>query len=203
MNPVDTVVFDLGNVLFQWDPRHLYRGEFASEEEMEQFLAGVCTLEWHLAHDFGVSFEENGEVLKRRFPHEAARIDMWRTRFHEMIPGPVPGTGDLVSALKDRGVTLHGLTNMPSSVYPQLRERFPAFRLLDEVVVSGDEGVVKPDPRIFEILIERTGLAPDRTLFVDDSHRNVEAAAGLGFRTHRFSDAEKLRADLSALGLLG
>ncbi|MGB5949296.1 MAG: HAD family phosphatase [Parvibaculum sp.] len=202
MAQIDTVVFDLGNVLFQWDPRHLYRRHFASEAEMEHFLATVCTLEWHLAHDYGVSFEENAACLKALHPGAAALIDLWRTGFQEMIPGPVPGTSALITALKARGHRLHGLTNMPAPVYPELCVRFPELALLEEVVVSGEEGVIKPDPRIYEILIGRTGLEPSRALFIDDSRRNVDAAAALGFHTHHFTDAEGLRADLVGRGLV-
>lgn len=201
--PVQTVVFDLGNVVFEWNPRHLYRKVFATEEEMEHFLSTVCTPQWHVAHDRGVSFEENARTLKERHPLHANLIDMWRSRFQEMIPGLVPGVSGLMAALKARGLAVHGLTNMPSSVFPQLCARFPEIGLLDPTIVSGDEGVVKPDPRIFEILIQRTGLHPTRTLFIDDSRANVEAAAKLGFSTHRFQTAERLRGDLAALGLIG
>ena len=202
MSDIDTVVFDIGNVLIEWDPRHLYRKVFASEAEVEDFLAKVCTLEWHLAHDYGVSFEENGAKLKVRHPDQADLIDMWGRRFNEMIPGRVPGTVDLLHALGDGGIALHGLTNMAAVTFAYLRDAYPELRRFRTAVVSGDEGVVKPDPRIFEILIERADLVPERTLFIDDSRRNVEAAASLGFRTHHFTGADALRADLVARGLV-
>ncbi len=202
MQAVDTVVFDIGNVLIEWDPRHLYRKVFASEAEIEQFLATVCTLEWHLAHDYGVSFEENGAKLKALHPDHADLIDMWGARYIEMVPGRVPGTVDLLNALADAGIGLHGLTNMPTTTFAHLREAYPELKRFGTTVVSGEEGVVKPDPRIFEILIERTNLEPERALFIDDSKRNVEAAASLGFETHHFTHAERLRADLTARGLV-
>ncbi|MEN6542759.1 HAD family phosphatase [Parvibaculum sp.] len=202
MSGIDTVVFDIGNVLIEWDPRHLYRKIFASEAEVEHFLANVCTLDWHLAHDYGVSFEENAARLKAQHPEQAHLIDMWGNRYHEMIPGRVPGTADLLHALGDGGIALHGLTNMPTATFAYLREAYPELKRFRTTVVSGAEGVVKPDPRIFEILIERAGLAPDRTLFIDDSHRNVEAAASLGFHAHRFEHADALRGDLAARGLV-
>lgn len=202
MSGIDTVVFDIGNVLIEWDPRHLYRKIFANEAEVEHFLANICTFEWHLAHDYGVSFEENGARLKAQHPEHADLIDMWASRYHEMIPGRVPGTADLLHTLADGGTRLHGLTNMPTPTFAYLREAYPELKRFGTTVVSGAEGVVKPDPRIFEILIERTGLAPDRTLFIDDSLRNVEAAAELGFHTHHFKHAEALRGDLAARGLV-
>lgn len=203
MSGIDTVVFDIGNVLIEWDPRHLYRKIFASEAELEHFLANVCTLDWHLAHDYGVSFEENGARLKAQHPEHTDLIDMWGSRYHEMIPGRVPGTVDLLHALGDGGIALHGLTNMPTPTFAYLREAYPELKRFRTTVVSGDEGVVKPDPRIFEILIERTGLVPGRALFIDDSRRNVDTAAELGFHTHHFENAGGLHADLSARGLVG
>lgn len=199
---IDTVVFDIGNVLVGWDPRHLYRKVFADEAEMERFLAEVCTLEWHLAHDYGVSFEENGARLKAIHPAHSDLIDLWHTRYAEMIPGRVPGTVDLLHALADGGVTLHGLTNMPVPVFDHLREAYPELQRFQTTVVSGAEGMVKPDPRIFELLIERAGFAPTTTLFIDDSRANVEAASRLGFQTHHFVDASVLADDLVRLKLI-
>jgi FMN phosphatase YigB (HAD superfamily) len=199
---VDSVVFDIGNVLIAWDPRHLYRKVFATEAEVERFLAEVCTLEWHLAHDYGVSFEENALKLKTLHPDHGELIDMWGGRYHEMIPGRIPGTVDLLHALGDAGIRLHGLTNMPVPTFAHLREAYPELQRFGTTVVSGDEGIVKPDPRIFELLIARASLTPSRTLFIDDSRANVDAAAKLGFVTHRFENAEDLRADLMRLGLI-
>ena len=193
---INTVVFDIGNVLVGWDPRHLYRKVFSDEAEMERFLAEVCTIEWHLAHDLGVSFEENAARLKEVHPTHGELIDFWRTRYAEMIPGRIPGTVDLLHALADNGVTLHGLTNMPVPVFDYLREAYPELQCFETTVVSGAEGVIKPDLRIFELLIERGGFAPAQALFIDDSHANITAAAGLGFETHHFKDANALGEDL-------
>ncbi|MEQ9143438.1 MAG: HAD family phosphatase [Parvibaculaceae bacterium] len=199
---VEAVLFDVGNVLIQWDPRHLYRKLLPSEPEVERFLAEVCTLDWHLAHDAGVSFEENAALLKARHPHHAALIDDWGRRYLEMSPGAVEGMEALVQGLEDAGVPLHGLTNMPSSVFPMLKEAFPVMNRLKTVVVSGDEKVCKPDPRIYELALSSMGTEPSRSLFIDDSVRNVEAAAALGFEVHHFRDARGLEADLARLGLL-
>mgnify|MGYP001255499276 CR=1 FL=1 len=202
MSAIEAVVFDIGNVLVEWNPRYLYRKVFADEAEMEAFLSGVCTMEWHVEHDRGVSFESNAALLKERHPAHAEFIDIWGSRQIEMNRGPVPGVAALLGHLKEKGVPVHGLTNMPSPIFPALCERFPELCLLEEVVVSGDEGVIKPDPRIFEILIGRASLVPQSTLFIDDSPRNVAAAESLGFRTHRFTDAEALSADLMRHGLI-
>lgn len=199
---VEAVLFDVGNVLIQWDPRHLYRKLLPSDAEVERFLAEVCTLDWHLAHDAGVSFEENAELLKARHPDHAELIDDWGRRYLEMSPGAVEGMESLIQALEDAGVPLHGLSNMPSSVFPMLKEAFPVMNRLRTVVVSGDEKVCKPDPRIYELALSNMGTEPSRSLFIDDSIRNVEAAAALGFEVHHFRDAPGLEADLVRLGLL-
>ncbi|MDO8838050.1 MAG: HAD family phosphatase [Parvibaculum sp.] len=199
---IDTVVFDIGNVLIRWDPRHLYRSVFTDEAEMEHFLAHVCTMAWHVEHDRGVSFAENAARLKAVHPDQAALIDLWGARYPEMTPARVPGTETLLRGLKAAGHAVHGLTNMPSDFLPVLAGVYPELELLEEMVVSGDEGVIKPDPRIYEILIARTGLDPARTLFIDDSQANVATAAALGFAVHRFVHAEGLGDELRQLGLL-
>tara|TARA_R110002074_G_scaffold1020_1_gene6120 strand:- start:360 stop:965 length:606 start_codon:yes stop_codon:yes gene_type:complete len=199
---IDTIVFDIGNVLVGWDPRHLYRKVFASEAEMERFLTEVCTNDWHLAHDRGVSFEENGAKLKVLHPDHAVHIDFWHTRYAEMIPGRIAGTADLLHALADKGLTIHGLSNMPVPVFDYLRVTYPELQRFETAVISGTEGVLKPDPRIYEILMARAGFAPERAYFIDDSKANIAAAAALGFQTHHFTDAAALAKDLVARGLL-
>ena len=199
---IDTIVFDIGNVLVGWDPRHLYRKVFASEAEMERFLAEICTNEWHLAHDRGVSFEENGAKLKALHPSHSEHIDFWHTRYAEMIPGRIPGTADLLHALADKGFTIHGLSNMPVPVFDYLRVAYPELQRFQTTVVSGAEGVLKPDPRIYEILVARAGLVPESAYFIDDSKANIAAAAALGFQTHHFTDAATLGQDLAARGLI-
>ena len=199
---IDTIVFDIGNVLIRWDPRYLYRTIFADEAEMEHFLAHVCTMDWHIEHDRGVPFAENAARLKAVHPDHAELIDLWGARYVEMTPARVPGTEALLRGLKAAGHTVHGLTNMPSDFFPVLAGLYPELELLEETVVSGDEGVLKPDPKVYEILIARTGLAPARTLFIDDSAANATTAADLGFAVHRFEGAAGLQEELRRLGLL-
>ena len=199
---LEAVVFDIGNVLVQWDPRHLYRKVFASEAEMEAFRGEVCTMEWHLEHDRGLSLAENAARLKSRHPDKAGLIDLWGERYGEMVPDRVADVASLVEALDAAGIALHGLTNMPVGFFPELCGRFPELRRLRETVVSGEEGLMKPDAAIYEVLIGRAGLTPARTLFIDDSPRNVEAALRLGFLGHRFTGAGELAAELRSLGLL-
>ncbi|HEX4904182.1 MAG TPA: HAD family phosphatase [Acidimicrobiales bacterium] len=191
-----TVVFDVGGVLVDWDPRHLYRKVFDSDEEMEGFLAEVCTWEWHHRHDAGVPFAESIPALTAAFPEHADLIAMWETRYGEMIPGEIPGTADVVRDLHAADHRLLVLSNMPSEVWTPLIERFDWFSLFDGWVVSGHEKIVKPDPAIYRILIERFDVDPAASVFIDDRQENVDAAAALGFEAVLFTDAESLRRSL-------
>jgi HAD superfamily hydrolase (TIGR01509 family) len=190
---VRTVVFDVGGVLVDWDPRHLYRKVFRDEEEMERFLAEVCTWEWHHRHDAGVPFAESIPALTATFPDHADLIALWETRYGEMILDEIPGTADVVRELHALGDRLLVLSNMPSEVWTPLTARFDWFSLFDGAVVSGDEKVVKPDPAIYRILVDRFGVDPASAVFVDDRGENVDAAAALGFDAVLFTDAESLR----------
>lgn len=191
------MIFDVGGVLVEWDPRHLYRRLFESEEEMEWFLAEVCTWEWHHRHDAGVPFAESIPALSAAFPEHAELIAMWETHYQEMVPGEVPGTADVVRDLHAAGDRLLVLSNMPSEVWTPLIERFDWFALFEGWVVSGDERVVKPDPAIYRVLIDRFGVDPATSVFVDDRAENVEAANDLGFDGVLFTDAESLRTSLN------
>lgn len=189
----ETVVFDLGGVLVEWDPRHLYREVFDDPDEMERFLAEVCTWEWHHHHDAGVLFEESIPALSKLFPEQSANIALWESRYMDMIPGEVPGTVDVLRDLKARGTRVLALTNMPVETEPQLRARFDWFELFEGVIVSGREKLVKPDPAIYRILIDRFGVDPSTTAFVDDRPENIDAANALGFQGILFTDADALR----------
>jgi 2-haloacid dehalogenase len=190
---IDTVVFDLGGVLIDWDPRHLYRRLFDDEDEMERFLADVCSLEWHGRFDAGRPIAEGIEELVERHPDREPMIRAYADRWQDMFAGEVPGTVAILEELDDRGVRLLAITNWPGETFPAARERFGFLARFDGIVVSGDERVTKPDPRLFAVLVERHGAEPAGSLFVDDAERNVEAAARLGFATERFTSAAALR----------
>jgi 2-haloacid dehalogenase len=200
--PIEAVVFDIGGVLLDWNPRHLYRKLFADEATMERFLAEIATMEWHEANDRGVPFAVTGRELAERHPEYAELIWAWGRRSEEMIAGPITGTVEILGELRRRSVRCYALTNMEAETYPLRVERYPFMRWFDGTVVSSAEGITKPDPEIFRRLLERFGLAPETTLFVDDSERNVEAAAALGLQTERFSSPERLRRRLEAAGVL-
>jgi 2-haloacid dehalogenase len=196
------VVFDVGGVLLDWDPRHLYRKLFDDEAEMNRFLSEVCTLEWHHAHDLGVPPEQTVPPLVEAHPEHAERIWAWPRRSEEMLAGPIEESVEILRELKERGVPLYALTNMESWTYPGRRERYAFLRWFDGTVVSGFEGLAKPDPRIYELLLERFALSPHTTLLIDDSPQNVAAARRVGLQAIQFESPAALRDELVATGLL-
>jgi len=201
MRTPTTVVFDLGGVLIDWDPRHLYR-QLLPEDEIEPFLEEIGFRAWNYAQDAGGSWEAAVEELAARYPHRRDLIAAYPARFPETMSGPVPGTAELLRELHARGTRLLALTNFSAESYPHAVAAFEFLGLFEDVVVSGVEELAKPDPAIFALLIERYRLDPAATLFVDDSPHNVEAAATAGLQAVLFTGADDLRRDLSRLGLL-
>ena len=202
---VDTVIFDLGGVLIDWDPRHLYRKLFVADEPgMERFLAEVTTAAWNLQLDAGKPFAEGVAELIAQHPHERERIEAYHARWLEMIGGPIHGTVAILEELAAHGVPLYAITNWSAETFALVR-REPAYAFLDlfrEIFVSGELRMVKPAPEIFRHALARIGREAPRCLFVDDVEKNVVAAAALGFAVHRFTTPENLAADLRARGLL-
>ncbi len=199
---IEAVVFDIGGVLLDWNPRHLYRKLFADEEAMNRFLDEICTLEWHDAHDRGVPFERSCAELAAQHPDYRELIWAWARRSEEMIAGPLPGSVDVLRALKDRGVPCYALTNMEAETYPLRRARYDFLGWFEGTVVSASERIAKPDLEIFRRLLERYHLRAEATLMIDDSARNIDAARRVGMPAVRFESAESLRRQLEQLGLL-
>ena len=193
-------MFDIGGVLLEWDPRRVYRDLIDDPAELDWFLTHVCTPEWNGTLDAGRPFDEACAELAAAFPEHADLIQAWK-RQDEMIVGEVPGTADVVRRLRVAGVPLYLLTNMPVDVFHARRDRYAVLREFDGAVVSGEEGVLKPSPAIFERLVQRFGLEPGRTFFTDDAEVNVAGARAMGFHAHLFRDAESLAAALTGAGL--
>ena len=200
--PIEAVVFDIGGVLLDWNPRHLYHKLFDDEDAMDRFLEEVCTLEWHTAHDLGVPFETSAERLAAAHPEHAELIWAWGRRSEEMISGPITGTVDILRTLRQRGVRCYALTNMEADTYPLRVARYDFLSWFDGTVVSSAEGVAKPDAEIFLRLLERFDLQPSSTLLIDDSDRNVRAAQALGMQAVHFQSPEHLRSWLERAGVL-
>jgi 2-haloacid dehalogenase len=196
------VVFDLGGVLIDWNPRHLYRRLFDDDVEMERFLRDVASPEWNLEQDRGRPFVAGIAELTRRHPDQAELIEAFWTRWPEMLGEPFHETIALLDELRAAGVRLFALSNWSAETFAIGAPRFPFLAWFEAVIVSGQERLVKPDPAIFRLLVDRHGLEPARTVFIDDSAANVRAAAALGFRAIHFTDAPSLRRELVAMGLL-
>lgn len=199
---VDVVVFDLGGVLIDWNPRHLYRKLFGADEAaMEAFLQHVCNSAWNERQDRGRPWAEAVAEAVARHPAHEPHIRAYHERWEEMLGGALHDTVAILRELKAAGVRVLALTNWSAETFPIAERRFDFLQWFDGVVVSGREGLMKPEPEIFQRLIERHRLEPSRTVFIDDHARNVEAAIGAGLRALRFVDAQRLRTDLAALGL--
>jgi 2-haloacid dehalogenase len=188
---VRAVVFDIGGVLLDWDPRRLYASLVADPAEVDRFLGEICTPEWNATLDAGRPFDEACDELAGRHPDHAGLIHAWK-RQDEMVAGEVPGTAVLVDRLRSARTPLYLLTNMPADVFAARRERYAVLQRFDGAVVSGEEGLLKPSAEIFARLAERYGLEPAETLFIDDAEVNVAGARAAGFAAHRFTDAPSL-----------
>ena len=196
-------IFDLGGVLLDWNPRHLYRKLFAGDEAaMEDFLATVCTTEWNERQDAGRSFAEASRELLPRHADKIELIEAFGQRFGEMIAGAIDGTVDVLAELKQRAVPVYAITNWSAETFPPQRQRFAFLSWFDGIVVSGMEGVIKPHPRIFQILCERHRIAPESAVFIDDVAANAAAASALGIHGIHFRSADQLRRELIAVGML-
>lgn len=197
-----TIVFDFGGVLVDWNPRYFYRTIFSSEKEMEWFLANVCNTEWNLRHDRGIRFEDNWQELAAQYPQYETQIKQYYTGWPTMLHGEIPGAHALVDELKARGYKLYGLTNWSAQTFPIALKRFEMFRKIDGIVVSGQEKCIKPDEKLFKILLKRFDLQAENCVFIDDNAANTTTAARLGFDVIHFQGIEALRADLQQRGIL-
>jgi 2-haloacid dehalogenase len=197
------VIFDVGNVLFDWQPRALYERLIDDGQALDAFLADVLTREWHFQHDAGRPFAETSAELIAAHPQHADWIAAWGPRFNETLENPVPGMLEIVRELDAAGVPLFAITNFSGEFWrawmPQHAELFGRFR---DIVVSGDERLVKPDPAIYALALDRFGLQGPDAVFVDDSPANVEGAHRAGIHAVLFTGAEDFRAELVRLGLL-
>jgi len=197
------VLFDLGHVVVEWHPVKLYRDYFETEDEAQAFVRDICNMDWHVHHDRGVSMADNAAPLIAKYPHFEAQIRAWKSRWLDMFEGYVPGMPLIMARLEEARIPLYGLSNLPAEVAQETFNAFPMMKLLRDIIVSGEEKVVKPDPLIYEIALARMGQPdPSDVLFTDDREVNCAAADALGFKTHHFQGAEGFEARLQQEGLL-
>ncbi len=197
-----TAIFDVGHVLFQWDPRFLFEKLIDDPEKLDWFLGNVVTKDWHFEADSGRPLAAMLEERVALFPQHEALIRAYATRWNETVPGPVPGSHELARALDERGVPLFAITNFGHEFWAGFRPERPIFDLFEDILVSGTEKLMKPDAAIYALAIKRFGVDPGACLFVDDRIENVRAAEAAGMHGHVFHDAETLRAELERVGLL-
>jgi len=199
---VTAVVFDVGQVLFAWDMRCLYAKLIDDSDELEWFVTTVVTPEWHYQHDQGRTVADMVAERSAEYPAYAGLIAAWGSRFNETLPGPVPGSLELVEALHARGVPLYAITNFGAELWERFRPTQPVFGRFRDIVVSGVERLVKPDPAIYQLAQRRFDLPPQAMLFIDDNPANIAAVRACGWHGHLFTDAPTLERDLRRHGLL-
>jgi 2-haloacid dehalogenase len=200
---IDAVVFDLGGVLIDWNPRYVYRQLFENDDEaMERFLADVCSPEWTARIDAGRPFADAVAELSAVHPDDDTLIRAFHERWPEMVAGPIEPTVMVLDELRMSNVRLFALSNWSAETFPLVSGRFPFLKAFEGVLLSGDAGFAKPAPEIFEVFLERFGLDAARSVYIDDSQRNLDSAVALGFDGVRFTDAGDLRIRLENRGLL-
>ncbi|MGB7536939.1 MAG: HAD family phosphatase [Anaerolineales bacterium] len=196
-------VFDFGGVLFDWNPRYLFRRFFDGDGEgMERFLAETDFDHWNAALDRGQSFADAVRAQGLRFPQYAEPIRAFDSRWEETVRGPMPGMENLLRRMHNAGIPLYGLSNTSAEKFYILRRSYPLLGWFSGILLSGEVGITKPDPRIFEKFLERTGLRKESLLFIDDSQANIAAALSIGWNAVQFTSAEELARKLGACKIL-
>lgn len=194
------VIWDVGHVLYDWDPRFLYAKLIPDPVRLDWFLANVVTRQWHFQHDAGRAFADTSTELAATFPAERDLILAYGPRWLETIPGPIPGSPALVERLARANVPQFGITNFSAEFWDMFRPTAPLFDWFQDIIVSGREKLVKPDPAIYALAEQRFGLAPADILFLDDNPANVAAARAAGWHAHQFTDAADAAEAIRAAG---
>jgi len=203
MKNTPIVVFDFGGVLLDWDPRHLYRKLFNGDDAaMERFLTEVNFSEWNHEQDKGRPFAEGVAELSGQYPQHAALITAFGERWQESIAGPITGSVEILEALKQKDFPLFGLSNWSAETFQRIRPEHEFLNWFDDIVLSGEVGLAKPDPAIYRVLLEQVNDSADKCLFIDDSLANILAARELGFMTIHFESPQQLDMEISTRGLL-
>jgi 2-haloacid dehalogenase len=203
MKRFDTIIFDLGGVLIDWNPEYVFREIFEKEEEMRYFFSEICTHDWNIQQDAGRPLAEATEVLVAQFPEYEPHIRSYYGRWQEMLGGPIQETVDILEELhQSQEHRLLALTNWSHETFPTALELYPFLQLFEGILVSGVEKLIKPDPRIYQLLIERYTVHPNRALFIDDNLKNVEGAKALGIEAIQFKSSAQLKSYLQENGVL-
>ncbi|MFD2161949.1 HAD family hydrolase [Paradesertivirga mongoliensis] len=194
---IKAIIFDLGGVLVDWNPKYLYQKIFTDESEMKSFLETICTNDWNEEQDAGRTLQEATEVLIKEYPEQEENIKAYYGRWEEMLNGPIEGTVEIFKQLKEFGkYKIYALTNWSAETFPIAKQKYDFLNWFDGVVVSGTEKIRKPDPAFFQILLDRYNLKPEEVLFIDDNFRNVKSALKMGIDSIHFISPEELHAEL-------
>jgi 2-haloacid dehalogenase len=200
---IKAVIFDFGGVLIGWDPRKLYSQFFPEQPQaMEDFLAEVSFMEWNAQQDKGRPFVEAVALLSKQFPHRAYLIRAYHEHYKETLTGVIEGTVELLRTLKNKGHSLYGLSNWSAETFATVRHEFEFLNLFDDIIISGDVKLIKPEPEIFELCLKKIGRPAGECLFIDDSEANIITARKLGFDTVHFNSPEHLKNELQIRKLL-
>ncbi len=200
--PISTVIFDLGGVLIDWNPRYLYRKLMKSEAEIDFFLSNICTFAWNSQQDAGRSFHEATLALQAQHPEHSEMIAAYYGRWEEMLGGVITESVEIFRQVKRTAVPVYALTNWSAESFIPTKKRYAFLHEFDGIVVSGEEKVAKPDARLFHILLERYKIDATRAVYIDDSAANIATAKSLGFITIHFQSAEQMRGELQELHVL-
>ncbi|MBZ6377976.1 hydrolase [Pacificimonas flava] len=198
---LETVIFDVGHVLYDWDIRYLYAKLIPDPDRLEWFLTNVVTRQWHFQHDARRPFVETKAELIAQYPAEAELISLYGPRWLETIGEPVPGMTELVETLAKAGYRIFGITNFSAEFWAMFRPTAPVFDLFEDIIVSGEEKMMKPDPAIYALAESRFGIDPSQALFIDDQPKNVAAARDAGFNAVEFTGRPAVEEELAKLGV--
>jgi 2-haloacid dehalogenase len=200
---INTIIFDLGAVLIDWNPHHLYRKLIADDEQRQYFLDNICTSDWNEEQDAGRSLKEGTELLVSQHPEHEENIRAFYGRWDEMLAGPIQGTVDIFKALKESGrYKIYALSNWSAETFEIAQRKFEFLNWFDGMVVSGLEKIRKPDPAFYNLLLTRYQVKPEEAVFIDDNYRNILAAESLGIKSIHFTSAEELSGALKKLSVL-
>ena len=201
MNKIKNIIFDFGGVLIDWNPEYLFRKEFERESDMNYFLENICTSEWNIQQDAGRPLSEATKTLQKEHPEYKELIGMYYGRWEEMLGGVIEDSVRVLYLLKDK-YPIYGLTNWSSETITIAYRRYDFFNYLEGIVVSGEEELIKPDPKLYQVLLNRYRLKANETLFIDDNIHNIETAQEMGFHTIHFTENMDLEKEVKEMGLL-
>ena len=201
MNKIKNIIFDFGGVLIDWNPEYLFRKEFECESDMNYFLENICTSEWNIQQDAGRPLSEATKTLQKEHPEYKELIGMYYGRWEEMLGGVIEDSVRVLYLLKDK-YPIYGLTNWSAETITIAYRRYDFFNYLEGIVVSGEEELIKPDPKLYQVLLNRYRLKANETLFIDDNIHNIETAQEMGFHTIHFTENMDLEKEVKEMGLL-